>query len=244
MQLMPRSSTLRTLGDLAEEQWGLFTRRQAERTGMAWSTLARMVADGAAERVAHGVYRLPGVPQTDNLDLRAAWLQLDPATPAWERGPETGVVSHRSAAALYGFGHLAAGIHEFTLPVRRQSRRSDVRMHRGDIHDDEWIALRGLPVTRPARIVVDLLIDREDSAAIGHVVADALREVRDYPGRIAEAIAPFAARHGLPRGDGVAMLEWLLGQTGDPDRVGWLEDARVSLADKDGHIPSRSGGRP
>src|SRR5262245_51657134 len=98
---------------------------------MAWSTLARLAFDAAAvERLAHGVYRLRGAPPVDHVELRVAWLQLAPGVPAWERTPDTGVVSHRSAASLYGLGHLPADVHEFTLPTRRQSRRPDVRLHR------------------------------------------------------------------------------------------------------------------
>ena len=37
------------------------------------------------ERIAHGVYRLRGSADPGHLSLRAVWLQLDPATPAWER---------------------------------------------------------------------------------------------------------------------------------------------------------------
>ncbi|HZC26699.1 MAG TPA: type IV toxin-antitoxin system AbiEi family antitoxin domain-containing protein, partial [Actinopolymorphaceae bacterium] len=112
-------TTLSVLAELAEEQWGLFTRRQAEATGMAWSTLARLARSGVVERVAYGLYRLRGAPPVDHLDLRAAWLQLVPDVPAWERTPETGVVSHRSAASVLGLGHLPADTHEFTLPGRR-----------------------------------------------------------------------------------------------------------------------------
>ncbi|HCT81120.1 MAG TPA: hypothetical protein DGG94_10030 [Micromonosporaceae bacterium] len=72
---MPRASTIQSLADIAEGQWGLFTRRQAEGTGMAWTTLARLAKDGAAERVAHGVYRLRGNARDANLDVRVAWLQ-------------------------------------------------------------------------------------------------------------------------------------------------------------------------
>jgi len=229
---MPRASTLRALADLAGEQWGLFTRRQAQATGMAWTTLARLADDGAVERLAQGVYRLRGVPGIDHLDLRVAWLQLDPETPAWERNPATGVVSHRSAASLCGLGHLPDDVHEFTLPARRQSRRPDVRLHRGKLNEGEWITLRGLPVTRPHRIAADLLADREDPEAVGHVVADALRDVYDYPGSVAGAIAPYAARFGLRRRDGLALLGWLLALTGDPERGRWLDEARGSLAEE------------
>src|SRR5437879_7218061 len=127
---MPRVGTLDALANLAEEQWGLFTRREAESTGMAWSTLSRLAAGGGVERVAHGVYRMRGGPPVDHLALRAAWLQLAPDTPAWERDPADGVVSHRSAAAVYGHGHLPADVHQFTLPRRRQTRRTDVEVRR------------------------------------------------------------------------------------------------------------------
>jgi predicted transcriptional regulator of viral defense system len=100
------------------------TRRQAENVaGLAPATFARLASDGSIlERVAHGVYHLTGAPLPDHLDLRAAWLQLAPEVPAWERRPDQGVISHRSAAALYGIGHLPADTHDFTLPARQQTR--------------------------------------------------------------------------------------------------------------------------
>lgn len=181
------------------------------------------------ERVAQGVYRLAGSPMPAYLELRAAWLQLAPDVPAWERTPSEGVVSHRSAAAVYGLGHLPADQHEFTLPVRRQSRREDVRLHRREVTDSEWISLRGLPVTRPARIAADLLADREDPEAVGHVIADAIRGVYDYPSTFADALAPHAAKFGLRRHDGIALLGWLLDLVGDSETPKWIADARAQL---------------
>lgn len=219
--------------DLAEEQWGLVTRQQVEASGAAWSTLSRKVRGGALERVAHGVYRVRGSGQPDHLELRAAWLQLSPAAPAWERGPQDGVVSHRSAAAMYGAGHLAADRHEFTLPRRRQSRRPDVRLHRGRVPDESWIRLRGLPVTRPHRIAADLLAEREDPGAVGQLIADSLRSAYAYPGTVAQAIAPHALAHGLRRGDGMALLRWLLDLSGDPQSPAWLAEAQAAHLDLD-----------
>jgi hypothetical protein len=51
-------------------------------------------------------------PPPKHLGLRAARLQLAPDAAAWDRTPEQGVVSHRSAAALYGLGHLPADRHD------------------------------------------------------------------------------------------------------------------------------------
>ena len=213
---------------VADEQWGLVTKQQAEATGIAWSTLSRKVGNGALERVAHGVYRIHGAGGVDHLALRAAWLQLDPAVRAWERRVTSGVVSHRSAAALYGIGHLPAETHEFTLPGRKQTRRGDVRLHRGSVEQAGWITLRGLPVTRPHRIAADFLAGREDPGAIGQMIADALRSVFDSPGAMVSAIAPYAAAYGLRRGDGLGLLRWLLDLSGDPEREVWLAEAAAS----------------
>lgn len=226
---MPRAASMESLAELAEEQWGLFTRRQAEATGMAWTTLTRLAKGGGAERVAHGVYRLRGTPPDDRLGLRAAWLQLAPDTPIWERTPAQGVVSHRSAAAVYDLGHLPADTHQFTLPVRRQSRRADVHLYRAHVDDGEWINVGGLLVSRPARIAADLLGDREDAEAVAQVIADAIRGIKDYAGTVARAIAPHAFRFGLDDGDGLALLEWLLDLVGDPQRDSWLDEAHTSL---------------
>lgn len=227
---MPRHTTLSRLAPIAEDQWGLVTRRQAERAGVSRATLQRLASDAVLGRVAYGVYHLTGAPMPDHLDLRAAWLQLAPDVPAWERTPAQGVVSHRSAAALYGLGHLPADVHEFTLPTRRQSRHPDVRLHRRALQPTECIELRDLPVTRPSRIASDLLRDKEDPEAVAHVVADAIHGVFDYPGTVADALAPRAAAFGLRRGDGLALLRWLLDLVGDPDARGWLEGAREHVS--------------
>lgn len=194
---------------------------------MAWSTLARLVAPGGiVERIAHGVYRLRGAPVAEHLELRAAWLQLAPDVPAWERAVDSGVVSHRSAAAVYGLGHLAADVHEFTLPVRRQTRRPDVRLHRGLLKAEEWITLQGLPVTRPSRIAADLLAEREDPGAVGYLIADALRGSYDDPTSMAVSLVPLAARFGLPGNDGLALLRWVLELTDAPETDEWLAVVR------------------
>ena len=227
--VMPRPTTLEALADVAEEQWGLFTRRQAESTGMAWTTLARLARANGAERIAHGVYRLRGTPLVGHIALRAAWLQLAPDTPVWERTPFQGVASHRSAASVYSLGHLPADVHQFTLPVRRQSRRPDVHLHRARLDDGEWANVGGLLVTRPARVAADLLADVEDPEAVAQIIADALRPVLEYPGNVARSIAPYAVRFGLRQGDGLALLEWLLNLTRDPQRDTWLTQARADM---------------
>ena len=220
-------STQRRIAEIAEDQWGLVTRRQARLAGVSAATLERLSAsDSFLERVAHGVYHLMGAPSPDHIELRAAWLQLAPAVPAWERKPEEGVVSHRSAAALYGLGNLPADRHEFTVAARRQSRRRDVRLHHRQLDAPELVRLRGLPVTRASRTAADLLRDGEEPGPVAYVITDAIRGAHDYPGTFADALTPFATRFGFRKGDGVALLRWLLDLVGDPQAGGWLKEAR------------------
>ncbi len=228
--VVARVGTVQKLADIAEDQWGLVTRQQTEQAGLAWTTVARLASgQSVLERVAHGVYRLRGAPPVDHLELRSAWIQLAPATPVWERTPDQGVVSHRSAASVYGLGDLLSERHEFTLPGRRQSRRPDVRFHRAKLEHEEWISLQGLLVTRPSRIVTDLLADGEEPDAVAPIVVQTLRDFKDYPGTVAAAIAPLAARFGLRRNDGLALLRWLLELEQHPEMTVWLDEARASL---------------
>lgn len=227
---MKSTSNLSRIAEFAEEQWGLVTRRQLEIVAIPATTIDRLTAsDSILERVAHGVYRMVGSPTPDHLGLRVAWLQLAPGVPAWERAPSQGVVSHRSAAALYGVSHLPADQHDFTLTQRKQSRRPDVRLHRRPLADVEWIRLRGLPVTRPARIASDLLYDHEDPGAVAQLIVDSIRLGFDYPGTFAMSLSPHAARFGLRRDDGIALLRWLFDLTMNEESANWMKEARDSI---------------
>jgi hypothetical protein len=231
LEAVSSSSTLQRIRDIAADQWGLITRRQISDAGTPPTTLDRLTAPGSAlQRVASGVYHLVGAPIPDHVDLRAAWLRLAPHTSVWERTPDQGVVSHRSAAAVYGIGHLPADNHEFTLPRRRQTRRPDIKLHIRSLAESEWIKRNGLPVTRPSRIAADLLREHEDPEAVALIIAEAIRSAFDYPGTFAEALAPHAAGLGFRRGDGLAVLTWLLNLAHAPETERWLDGARVSSA--------------
>jgi hypothetical protein len=213
---------------LAEGQWGLVTRAQAAKAGVSWSSLVHLSKRGRLERVAHGVYRVRGATETDHLELRAAWLQLDPDRPAWARydDPNVAVVSHTSAAALYEVGDLRADVHEFTSPVRRQTRRPDVRMHRGLVPPERRIVLGGLPVTRAGWMIGDLIADHVDPGSIAQITAEVLDKVLDYPRVIAESLAPHAATFGLKPGNGVAVLDHLLTLAQYPDKERLVDMAK------------------
>jgi hypothetical protein len=216
------------IASIAEDQWGLITRQQARVEGISPTTWDRLTGEGGAiRRVSYGVYQLIGAPEPDHLDLRAAWLQLAPAVFVWDREPVDGVVSHRSAAEMYGVGHLPADVHQFTVGRRRQSRHRNIRLHARPLADREWIVLRGLPVTRPSRIASDVLYEHEDPDSVAQLIADSIREAYDYPGTFADSLAPHAFRFGLRRGDGVGLLRWFLDLVGDPQTAVWMREAQA-----------------
>jgi hypothetical protein len=148
----------------------------------------------------------------------AAWVRV--------RLPDVAVVSHASAASLYGVGDLRADVHEFTLPVRRQTRRSDVRLHRGQVPDKQRLLLHGLLTTCAGRMIADLLNDHIEPASVAQITAEVVQRGFDYPSTIAECIAPSATRYGFRRGDGVALLDHLLRQANYSDRVEMVALAR------------------
>jgi hypothetical protein len=227
-----QNATANKLASLAEDQWGLLTRRQAEGAGVSSATMQRLSADESVlDRIAHGVYHLAGAPLPDHVGLRSAWLQLAPASLAWERDAEQGTVSHRSAADLWELGHLPADRHEFILPGRRQTRQSGVRIHRGQVKGGEWVYLRGLPVTSPARTAADLLADKEDPEAVAQMVADALRAKKEWAGNFAIALRPRAAQLRFRRSDGIAVLSWLLDLSGEPSAGRWIEEAGTGMTE-------------
>lgn len=191
------------LSPVAAEQWGMVTAAQARALQVSRVDLNRLVQDGTLERVegAARVYRLTGSPPDPDLDdLRAAWLQLgEGVTTARRLREPDAVVSHRSAAAALDLGDLLADVHEFYSSVRRRLRRSDVRIRvRADLPAGAWRVVHGLPVTTSARLVSDLLADREDESAIARIVQDALRAGLLSRAELDEIVTDQVAAYGAP----------------------------------------------
>jgi predicted transcriptional regulator of viral defense system len=206
-----------TVADLAAAQWGLLTAAQAAQRGVTRLQLSRLAASGLLDRVAYGVYRLRGAAEDMHADLRAAWLSLNPARTAEQRLADPThdvVISHASAAALHGLGDLNADQHELTAPVRRQTQRSEIRLHRGQLNRDDVTIVDGLPVTTATRTIVDLLADRHDTEHVATVLADAVRAGTVNLDTLPHRLAPYAARHGQHAGDGDGLLATLLEHAG------------------------------
>ena len=211
-----RMSVALTLSDLAAEQWGLVTTAQARALGVSAQGVARLTKQDLLERMTHGVYRVSGAPPNPADELRAAWLTLDPGRRAAERlrDESPAVVSHQSAAGLHHLGDINADLHEFTTAERKQSRRPDIKLHRGHLAPKEWTVLDGLPVTTVARTIADLAAVRLDGGHLATVVRDALTMKQVSDRVISAALAPYAHRYGAHAGDGDALVTRFLQQSG------------------------------
>lgn len=214
---MKTSYALRIVGDLAADQWGMVTTAQAGDAGVDRTTLTRLVDAGLLESPARGVYLIPAASPT-HVEERAAWLRLQPQRPAWQRqplDPDSGVMSHRSAAKIHDLGDLIPGSVEITVPRRRTTRDPHVRLRRGTLTPDDVTVVDGLPVTTVERTILDLLADHTDGGHVGDVVADALRRNDIDIDQLGEKAGVHATKYGIRGRDGHALLRTLLAQATD-----------------------------
>lgn len=138
----------REIAILAERQHGVFTAAQAREVGLGREAVRHRVASGRWERLAEGVYRLPGSRRTWEQRLVVATYAAGPAAAA----------SHRSAAALLRIpGFDRRGAPEVTTPRRRRHRCPATIVHRWRPFPDHHLTvIDDIVTTRAARTLVDL----------------------------------------------------------------------------------------
>jgi predicted transcriptional regulator of viral defense system len=159
---------LSALHPIAAEQCGLVSAAQVVLAGVTRNQLSDLAADGHLRHLRRGVYGVgPGAADTELEDIASAWLAIAGGSPSWQRdGEPDAVVSHASAARLLGIGANAPDVPELTQ-ARQRSRRTDMVIHPARLGPEDWAWLQTgsgmrLPVTTPARTIVDLLLDGEE----------------------------------------------------------------------------------
>lgn len=141
-------STDARIDQIAADQLGLVTRRQLLGAGIDGGRIDRRIAAGRLRQMHRGVYRVGPVPAPRAREMSAVLACGSGA-----------VVSHRSAAALWGLipDPSEAEPVDVTLVGADRGRRPGIRAHRVlRLAEDERAAAGGVPVTSPARTVVDL----------------------------------------------------------------------------------------
>jgi very-short-patch-repair endonuclease/predicted transcriptional regulator of viral defense system len=150
----------RDIAALAASQFGVVARAQLRGLGLTDSAIARRVAAGRLHRVRRAVYAV-GHPA---LGGDARWLA---AVLACGSGA---VLSHSSAAALWGLRPSAAASIDVTVRGASRRRGPNLRVHRSPLGAGDVTTERGIPVTSPARTILDLAGVLRDARALERVL--------------------------------------------------------------------------
>jgi very-short-patch-repair endonuclease/predicted transcriptional regulator of viral defense system len=204
----------RRLVRLAVRQHGVVARRQLEALGLGRGAIAARLRTGRLHRIHRGVYAV-GLPTlTRNGALMAAVLACG----------EGAVLSHRSAAELWGLLGGAGRLIHVTVPGQAGRTRPGIAVHRNALAAGDVTTKDGIPVTRPGRTLVDLadVVPRRtleramDEAEYLRLDCTGLRPIRGRRG------------YGLLR---AVLAEHSPGTTRTRSK---LEDAMVTLCDAHG----------
>jgi very-short-patch-repair endonuclease len=193
------------VGRLAAARHGVVSRAEALAAGVTPAAIRHRLATGRWQRLHVGVYRIAGAPETWRQRLAAACLAAGPGA----------IASHRAAARLWGLPAVEAAGVEVSAPRGRSLRRPGVPAHRPRRLDPVDVTeLDGIPVTTPARTLVDCAAVL-DPAALEEALDDALRRGLVSLPRLRWRVRCLA-RRGRP---GVAALRALLEARGAGEAV-------------------------
>jgi predicted transcriptional regulator of viral defense system len=174
--------------ELARRQHGIVARRQLLALGFSSGEIEHRVARGRLHLVMRGVYAV-GWPE---LTRERRWMA---AVLACGNGA---ALSHRSAAALWGIGGERTG--QVDVSVRRlcELRRPGLRVRgRPTLAAEDVVAHRGIPVTAPARTLVDLATEL-GPIAIERAVNEADKRDLVDPETLRSRLDRYAGEPGAP----------------------------------------------
>ncbi|NMI02043.1 hypothetical protein [Pseudonocardia acidicola] len=183
---------------LAEGQWGQVALAQIADQVPA-PVIEHWHRVGIVEPVIDGVVRVRAGARHPFPRLYAAWLRLDPE-PAWLRTPPTlAVVSHRSAARLYRVLDHTTSVPEFTAAAPAL-QPTDAVVHRAPLREQDRRVIAGLPVTSPARTLVDLSTGAGlDLAELGRIAQALIAQSWTTADQLAGDLTDVFTHLGAPR---------------------------------------------
>jgi very-short-patch-repair endonuclease len=129
----------------ARGQHGAVSWGQIERAGFGERWVRSRVATGWLQRLYRGVY-LVGPLEGPHSRAMAAVLAAG----------ADGLLSHYPGAVLFGLRPPREGPIDVTVPDRRVRSRPGLRVHHATVHPRDITRHHGIPVTSPARILLDL----------------------------------------------------------------------------------------
>jgi Protein of unknown function (DUF559)/Transcriptional regulator, AbiEi antitoxin len=172
------------LADLAGRQHGVVSRRQLLELGLDRGAIERRLAAGRLHRLYRGVYAVGHTV----LNGHGRWLAATMAT--------GGVLSHRSAAALWGIRPTAAPRIDVTVPHTSGVRSNAAIIAHRPRRPVARTSRDGIPVTTPGQTLADLAIalprrQLEKAAEMAEALRLDVRVPAGHPGakRLNEAMA-------------------------------------------------------
>jgi hypothetical protein len=210
----------RRIGALATDQHGVVARRQLAELGLTPQHIAYRIDIGRLVRIYRGVYAV-GHPR---LTREGRWMGAILTCGA------RAVLSHADAAAHWELMPARGVLIDVTTPVRagRQPDRQRIRLHRvGTLASDEVTVHDAIPVTTPARTLLDLASILRPRA-LEDVIAQADRLARFDLLAIRGLLDTHPRQHGAPALRG--LLDRLAG-TGVAETRSALEVALLQLCD-------------
>lgn len=146
------------LYEIAADQQGYFTTKQAIAAGYADNVHPFHVKAGNWMREHRGIYRLEKFPLGEHTDMVLWYL--------WSRNRHDepqGTYSHDTALSFNDLSDLNPAKLHMTVPpgFRRNSEIPGILiLHRSVVHKDDAEMVQGFRVTRPLKAIADLLLDR------------------------------------------------------------------------------------
>lgn len=158
----------------------MISRRQLLELGHARATVSGWEKDGKLHRLHRGVYAVGHEALSWDGRCMAAVLANEPA-----------VASHITAGWIWGLLRTRPGTFHLTAPTRRH-RKERVVVHFATLESEDLTTVDGIPVTSPARTVLDLAVGK--SRDVGRLLERA-NERRLLDRRRFEALAARAGGH-------------------------------------------------
>jgi predicted transcriptional regulator of viral defense system len=186
-----RKEAAKRLYEIAEDQEGFFTTKQAKAAGFAENTHPYHVQARNWIREHRGIYRLCSFPRAERPDLMLWSL--------WSRNRgevAQGAYSHQTALSLHNLSDVMPAKLHMTVPknFRRNSEIPRVLvLHFADLPPSDMGAVHGVRVTKAMRTILDLLDSGEvPLATLRQALREGLRRGLIRRSEIVEARKHFA----------------------------------------------------
>ncbi|MGH2965414.1 MAG: type IV toxin-antitoxin system AbiEi family antitoxin domain-containing protein [Solirubrobacterales bacterium] len=187
MEYQRRQPSLGQVLELAGRQHGVVARSQLLRLGVTPQGIKRRLESGRLHRVLRGVYAV-GRPR---ISRHGRWMA------AVLRCGTDAVLSHRSAAALWGLAAEPPRMVDVSVSARIRRRSPGIAAHRRrSLTADDVTTHRGIPVTTPICTLIDIATGLTPSQLEAAINEADKRDLTD-PEQLRAHLAPGPSRPGV-----------------------------------------------